>query len=239
MLLHLILLIVAFIISAACIFFPRTFGLLPPAPGQKAVFVITKHYSPLVLSLAIATIAWLIGTVFWIFPHFGPLTIFVVLPWLESLLLLFIWHLILTWIYRKKDSPGWMGRMLWIAPSIVLAISILVVPLWDTLPTNAFKQRVASPVPSSVASLRIGGEHTFMFEHTVMHFELSASDFPQILARYPYKNIESANEIELLEEYAKNFLDLDLDDLAPYDVFVADYDARRRGRTRGLLPRRK
>jgi hypothetical protein len=55
-----------------------------------------------------------------------------------------------------------------------------------------------------------------------MSFELSADDFPQILAQYPYKNTEPANGTELLEEYAKEFLDLRLDDLAPYDVFVAD-----------------
>ncbi len=222
MLLHLIPLIVAFLIAAACVCYPRTFGLLDPTPGQKPIFVITKNYPLLILSLVVATVAWLIATVVWILPHFGPLTIFFVILGLESLLALFVWHLILAWIYRRRSGLGWLERILWIAPSLVLAMMIVVVPLWDKLPMNVFRDRVASPVPSSVASLRIGGEHTFMFEHTVMYFELSAGDFPQILARYPYKNTEPANGTELLEEYAKEFLDLELDDLAPYDLFVAD-----------------
>lgn len=171
------------------------------------------------ISAAIVSLGWAIVSVVWVFPFVGPLVIFIAIPWAITLAILAVVDLILGLAYRYLWEPPRIGAVIRVLPAVFLGGAVVGIPTYDALPRSQFKRYIVSPIPGSVAALRVGGERALLFDHTVMYFEIAPDDFSELLSPYSYRNV--GGEIAEFEEYAQEFLQMSLDDLGPYDTYRA------------------
>jgi hypothetical protein len=154
------------------------------------------------------------------FPTWGLLALTVLIPWVISLGVLHVWHVLCSAIFRRVGrARGVLGTIL-LAPSVVLACVVAIASLYEHLPSNQFKRYVAGSKPVGVRSIRIGGEEAFLYEEKLIYFECSANDFRQILKEQAYE--PRTQDVSFLDDLARKHLNLSLGDLGPHDVFQAD-----------------
>jgi hypothetical protein len=194
--------------------------MIPGMPIDEAVFARRDaERGRLENSILLASFAWCIGDLI-LCRAWGPLGLIFIPPWLISLGILYVWHVLCRCVFRRLGQPRYIGKVIEVAPAVLMAILVGCVPLYELLPSSQFKRYVCETMPSSVSILEIGGDEGFLLEEKLIYFECAQQDFHTILSEYPYQR-STASSFHL-DELAKRHLGMSLDELRPYEVYHAD-----------------
>ena len=150
----------------------------------------------------------------------GPLGLIVLIPFLISVGVLYVWHFLWCKTCRLFRVPKRVGGTVLLAPAVVFACLFGLGSLYQLLPSSQYKRYVCESMPESVTAIRIGGDEAFLYEEKLLYFECAADDFAKILSEYEYQ--PSAQGHGQLNDLARKHLGMTLADLGPYDVFQAD-----------------